>query len=506
MEPQSHWKGGGLPEPGWLAGYSCLMERYDLDLPAPPRLAMVAERHQPEDHPDWLVLPRRRRPDDTLTAQLEFALKYEGVDLAVLNALFRVLEPEVVAAIVREKPTGAYSRRIWFLYEWVTQSALDLPDAGPVRAAPAVDPEQQVALKEGEMSTRHRVLNNLPGTPAFCPMVRWTDRLRELSRLDLKATAALILERVHPDLLRRAAAFLLLKDSRTSFQIEGERPSLSRAQRWASAIEGAGLAPLTMEEVVRLQRVVIGDSRLVRLGLREEGGFVGVHDRVTHEPIPDHINARPEDLPDLISGLVEYERRSTADDVDPVVAAAVVAFGFVYMHPFEDGNGRVHRWLMHHLLALGGFNSSGGVIFPISSSILNNIVQYRSVLESYSRPLLDHIEWEPTDKGNVRVLNETADFYRFFDATAHAEFLYERVQDTVIRELPEEVAYLQSYDRFVEGIEAMIDMPTRAVELLHRFLRQNDGRLSRRAREKEFSGLTVAEVAQIEELYADSIQ
>ena len=38
-----------------------------------------------------------------------------------------------------------------------------------------------------------------------------------------------------------------------------------------------------------------------------------------------------------------------------MVAAAAVAFGFVYIHPFEDGNGRLHRWRIHHVLARAGF-------------------------------------------------------------------------------------------------------------------------------------------------------
>ena len=63
-----------------------------------------------------------------------------------------------------------------------------------------------------------------------------------------------------------------------------------------------------------------------------------------------------------------------------MIAAAILAFGFVYIHPFEDGNGRIHRYLIHHVLAARGFNPPG-VVFPVSAAILEQIDDYRRVLE-----------------------------------------------------------------------------------------------------------------------------
>ncbi|MBI3603125.1 MAG: Fic family protein [Nitrospirae bacterium] len=70
-----------------------------------------------------------------------------------------------------------------------------------------------------------------------------------------------------------------------------------------------------------------------------------MHDRKTRGPIPDHTSARAEGLRSLLDGIVAYDRRSLSGRIDPVVAAASIAFGFAYVHPFEDGNGpsALHR-------------------------------------------------------------------------------------------------------------------------------------------------------------------
>ena len=491
-----------LPEPGQPAGYAALIAEYGLQVPPPPRLAAIAERHRPTSTREWRLFSPTHAPNGSLGSQLEFALKWEGVNLGVLSALFRQIEPREIVHIVRAKPTGAYARRIWFLYEWLLETRLDLPDAGKVKAVPVVDPRRQFASETGPLSRRHRVRNNLPGTRRFCPLVRRTPRLERYVDMRLGEQAREAIGRTHPDIARRAAAFLLLEDSQASFQIEGEQPTQDRGLRWGQAIGEAGQRDLDVAELERLQAVVIGDPRFVELGLRTEGGWVGERDRRTRNPIPEHISARPEDLPDLMRGVAAYGRRAEDTSVDPVISAAALSFGFVYIHPFEDGNGRLHRWLIHHVLARAGYNPPS-LVFPVSVPMLRRISEYREVLRSYSSRVLPLVEWRTNSKLNVEVLNETADFYRFFDATAHAEFLYGCVEETVTRDLPGEVEYLERYDEFSRRVqEEIADMPGRTIDLLSRFLRQNHGTLSKRARTREFERLTAAEVERVEALYA----
>jgi Fic family protein len=142
---------------------------------------------------------------------------------------------------------------------------------------------------------------------------------------------------------------------------------------------------------------VITDSRFIETGLRTEGGFVGEHDRVSGIPMPYHISARPDDLETLMSGLIDTYELLREGEFDAVLMATIIAFGFVFIHPFEDGNGRIHRYLFHHVLAEKEFVPKG-VIFPVSAVILERIDEYRKTLKHYSKPRLGFISPPlPTD-------------------------------------------------------------------------------------------------------------
>ena len=203
-----------------------------------------------------------------------------------------------------------------------------------------------------------------------------------------------------------------------------------------------------------------------------------------------------------MSGLLETATQLEANSFYPILTAAKIAFGFVFIHPFVDGNGRLHRYLIHHFLAEMKYTPAG-IIFPVSAAMLEKLDDYRKVLESYSYPLLDFVQWKKTFDNNVEVLNETIDYYRYFDANKQAEFLFDCVDYTINKIIPEEVSYLQKYDAMKKWLDDRFQMPDKFVALLIRFLEQNDGNLSKRAREKEFSKLTDAEAIAIEEKYRE---
>lgn len=162
----------------------------------------------------------------------------------------------------------------------------------------------------------------------------------------------------------------------------------------------------------------------------------------------------------------------------------------------------MHRCLIHHVLAERKFTPPG-MVFPVSSVMLDRIDDYRSTLQGQSGPLMPFIEWRPTPERNIEVLNDTADLYRYFDCTAEAEFLYSCVRRTVAEDLPREIEYLRRHDEAIRRIMDTIEM---VAENLVMFIRRNKGKLSRKRREGEFSKLRDDEVNSIERIVNDAFE
>ncbi|MEO9299783.1 Fic family protein [Devosia alba] len=488
-----------------LAGWAALV--HALGLQAPVREpSCISEKHVGGSRRMdgvWRIFDKRYKAGSNLTDHLTFALRHEVIDLLVLKRALDAVPARTIEEFVKATPTGAVTRRLWFFYELLTGGRLYLDDAQNVAAVDALDPELYFT-SEPRLSQRHRVRDNLLGTAGFCPIFRKSEKLLAYIDLDLAQKAQDTIVKTGAKLIARAASFMLLADSRASFEIEGERPPHNRIERWGRAVLEAGKRPLNQTEIYRLHTILIGDDRFTEIGYRTAGVFLGQRDH-TNDPIPEFIGARQADVPALMTALNECNNRMRPTDLDAVLQAAAIAFGFVYIHPLADGNGRLHRCLVHHVLAERKFTPPG-MVFPVSSVMLDRIDDYRDTLQAHSAPLMPFIDWRVTPDQNVEVTNDTADLYRYFDCTAEAEFLYACVQRTVEHDLPREIDYLKRHDAALQRIMNKVEMPDRLAQSLIMFIRQNNNQLGRRRRENEFEKLTDAEVTAIETIVAEEFK
>lgn len=378
-----------------------------------------------------------------------------------------------------------------------------MPDAGAVKPIPVLAPERHI-VAVGEASRRHRVLNNLLGTPDLCPTVRRTPRLLALMGQGIADEAKTMIAGCDGRTLTRAVNYLYAKETKSSFAIEHESASGSRAERFTNALRSVKNFDLGHKEsYVHLQNIVV-DSRYAATDWRDFQNFIGETIGGYREEV-HYICPKPQDVEGLMRGVFAMARRLIVPGVDPVAAAALVAFAFVFVHPFEDGNGRVHRFLIHRVLSEMGMTPPG-LLFPVSAVMVRDRPAYDAALESFSAAIHPFIDWgwSNRNEGEIFVRNETRDLYRFFDATPLVEYLYGCVIETVRKDLREEIDFVTVYDRALVGVKGRVDMPDKRASLLTRLCLQNGGRLAAKRRE-DFAELTDDEIADIEATVAEAM-
>lgn len=434
------------------------------------------------------------KPDDSTVGHLKFALKNEPLDMAILAATFAVVDATEIEAWVRAEPNGAYSRRAWFLYEWFTGKILDVPNASNLSYVDALDPDLNIGSAPVS-SQRHRVRDNMLGVPRFCLTVRKTDAVERFRAAGVDRKARELMGECDPGLLARAVSYLFTKETKSSFEIEREEATGQKAERFVAALRNAAsFDPTKKEDLIALQNVIV-DERYRDRDFRTNQNFVGQTVGPGYEKI-HFISPRPEDIGGLMADWADLSVRLRGTP-DAVVAAAAIAFAFVFLHPFEDGNGRIHRFLVHHILSREGFTPPD-MLFPVSAAIVRDERGYEEALNTFSKPLLERVDWRWVENGRIEVSGQTDRLYRYFDATGVVEFLANKVAETVEHDLKDELVYVAVFDQAFRAVAEIVDMPNRRASLLISLCLQNHGTLSKRKREL-FPELTDHEIASIGE-------
>lgn len=143
-------------------------------------------------------------------------------------------------------------------------------------------------------------------------------------------------------------------------------------------------------------------------------------------------------------------------------------------------------------------------LFPVSAAIIRDEKAYGATLDTFSRPALERTDWRWDRDHNIIVRNDTAHLYRYFDGTPSVEFIYQKIAETVQKDLKEELDYIRYFDAGYTALTDVIDMPNRRAALFVKLCLQN-GRISKKKRGL-FGELTDDEVSYLEAAVAEAVQ
>ena len=311
-----------------LAGYATLVELYGLDVIPNWHRSLVTTSgiHRVDSTGGVIeeVYPPKYWPGDTLGNHLEFALKYDGTNLAILASLFHEVAAEDFLAYVRSKPTGKYARRLWFLYEFLTGMSLQMDDVKRGNYIDLLDPDQYYTVTPARQVRRQRINDNLLGDGRFCPTIRRTDILQGFETTDLPKRCRKVVSGYSPELVKRALSYLYSKETKSSFEIEHITPNSTRTERFVALLQLAEREDFCEKtRLIDLQNRTV-DPRFSESDYRTNQNYVG--ETVTWQKEKVHFACpRPEDLADLMEGLIASHKRMDEGGVSAVVHGASVA-------------------------------------------------------------------------------------------------------------------------------------------------------------------------------------
>ncbi len=481
-----------------LIGSAWLAQKYQLPLPGRmPVQSQVGGRRATHISYDKRVeiFPEAMRPASDPAAHLQFHLRHEVPQFEFLARLFARTGPDLVQAWIDSEPTGQYARRAAFLYEWLTEETLEVPDRLGGNYVDVIDSSKLVAASPERTVkvTRWRVNDNLPGTRYFCPTIVKTDKTVQAMDLEVAQLFQNLTDEFGEDLLQRAAVWMTLRESKASFAIEGEADKVSRIERFAEVMArrtGKDDIPLSDASLAQLQKEILGKrTTLTHFGLRQSPVFVG--ETVRYQEVIHYVAPPQEDVASMLEALRVFLERTQGQS--PVMRSAVAAFGFVYIHPLADGNGRVHRFLINDMLRRDGALPDP-VILPISAVITDDSGERRNydrVLDEISKPLMqearEHIKFASRHttypdgvisnfefEGNV----QARPIWRYPDLSPHVVYLSNTIARTLTEQMREQSRYLRNHGRARQALKEVVEMPDQQADRILRSIDQNNGKLS----------------------------
>ena len=485
-------------------GYEYLRTTLRLSAFQIPQPALIKPVTRVERTPGFLGVPGHVAPQtERLLDHVLFALKHEGVNLQVLAEALPRLPPEDLLAEIQRTPNGGYIRMTCFLWETFTGKTLEgTPNVGGA-AVDLFDPERYVTGPD-QRNMRWRVNFNGLGSVRYCATVERTPAIESAMRSDLLGRASTFLETLGKPILDRTLAWAYLHETEDSFAIEREIPSEEKARAFIALLHQAhNRRPLDEDYLVELQNATVTNPLDKAPAFRHEQNWLSGPGRgaaaVTYVPPPPAL------IPDLMDEVMRFANEASGR-VDPIVAASVTSFGFVFAHPFGDGNGRLSRFLFHHALCQSG-RLPNGLVLPVSVAMKKHEVEYLAALQAFSRPARERwtVQWIDAETYTF-TFNGSEGLYRYWDATLGVEFGFKMAELALDAELRSETQFLARYDAIVRAVNEQADIRGSDLNTLVLSAIDNGGVVSKRRRDQFQFTVPETTFAIIEEAVRNSEQ
>lgn len=429
-----------------------------------------------------LAVPESVAPDNTVLSHVLFALKHEGVNLSLLAQVLPLIDEETLRKAHALSPTSQYLRKVCFLWEHFTASQIQrVQKSLQTNYIPLFDPKTYIT-SQGVRNARWRVLWNGIGNLDYCVTVRRSPELEAKLSKNLLQQVSEFTNGLSAELLNRALAWAYLDETRSSYAIEKESPSQNKASRFVTLLKQAHeQQPLTEDYLVMLQNNTVDNPFVQAASFRLEQNYLsnGLRGAIGVSYIPP----APALARDLMQHIMQLANEPPAD-IDPLLLAAIVSFAFVYVHPFMDGNGRLSRFLFHHVLCQHNALQNG-LILPISAALKKNEVAYKETLEHWSLSTRDfwQVDWLDAEQFAFEFQGHDS-LYRFWDATQCVSFMLDMVEQALEQELKQETDYLLRYDALYKKIDQQFDVSSSDLANLVMFCIDQQGKISANRRKQ----------------------
>lgn len=463
-------------------GYQFLCDHLKLSAFALPRPARIAPTARLTRTVDALLVPAHVAPaGKNPLDHVLFALKHEGINLQILAQTLKTIPEQAILKRVQATPSSRYGRVLGFLWESFHGRTLD----GDVSiAGPTVDlfDAQRYLTTPGQRNARWKVNFNGLGSPRYCVTVERTPAIEALLALNVLARANTFLAELGQHITDRTLHWAYLHETASSFAIERESPPHDKAEAFTALLKQAH-TPRRMDEgyLVELQNAAITNPLDRAASFRQQQNWLRGPLRgaagVTYVPPP------PKQVSELMEGVLMFANELSGI-IDPIVAAAIAAFGLVFVHPFMDGNGRLSRFLFHYALCRSG-QLANGLLLPISAAMQRNEAAYLNALQSYSVPLRRHwdVRWIEDDLYDFH-FNGDESLYRYWDATHCVEFSLTMAQQALEQDLREQTEFLDRFDQIYRTIDDRFDVRGNILTTLIISGLRNNGKLSKNRRKQ----------------------